>query len=306
MFDSILGNAFVKSYFKKALASNSLPHALLLSGMDGIGKSLFAQELATHLLQTSLANIASHPDFHEQRTEGKSALHPIEMLRAWSSEVYISPFGSSGKVFLIHDAHRMQPVAANALLKTLEEPAQDTTILLLTSAPQEILPTIASRCAFIRFLPLKEEEVAAILKSKGLSESFAKMSHGSAGKACALAENTHSQDTLWKILSERPNYFELAALLEKIEKEIETEDPLQYSLRVEQIFAAILMWHRDALAKHYGAPSLLFAPSCESQTENFELTRMERRVETARLAFSRNIRLSQCLHSVFKSTSPTN
>src|SRR3990167_1933568 len=119
VFESLLGNESVKIYLRKAVALNRVPHALLFSGIDGIGKSLFAKELATHLLQSNKERVdsASHPDLHILRPEGKGALHSIEALREMTHAMQQMPFEAKAKVFLIYDAHRMQPVQANAILK---------------------------------------------------------------------------------------------------------------------------------------------------------------------------------------------
>ncbi len=305
MFTSILGNSFVKSYLETALAAKTLPHALLFSGIDGIGKSLFARALAARLLQAPLESIASetHPDLHVQRPEGKSALHTIEGLRHWMEEVHRAPFGSSGKVFLLYDAHRMQPAAANSLLKTLEEPSQDTTMILVTDSLQDMLPTILSRCALIRFLPLQQEEVATILKQRGVSEQFARFGHGSAGRALALAQEAPWQDLLEGLCAECLFHSSLSASLsdapEKIEKEMETDDPLQYHLRAERVFAFILMRCRDVLAQRYAQPPLLSKEIPPFEGELSGLARLQTKVEEARYAFSRNLRLSLCLRHIF-------
>ena len=76
----------------------------------------------------------------------------------------------------------MQPASANALLKTLEEPTLDTTFILLTNHPQEILPTILSRCVVLSFQPLTQGAIEKLLLEKGLQAHFAKWAHGSALK----------------------------------------------------------------------------------------------------------------------------
>jgi hypothetical protein len=78
--------------------------------------------------------------------EGKSGLHTIESIRSLNDRVFRAPFESSGKVFVLHQADRMQPAAANALLKTLEEPLLDTHFILLSNDARQILPTVLSRC----------------------------------------------------------------------------------------------------------------------------------------------------------------
>lgn len=135
IFDEIPGNESIKIYLRKGIQNHSLHHTLLFSGPQG---SLFAHALAKEL--------SAPPDLHVYLPEGKGGLHSIETIRELIDEVRKPPFQAKRKVFLLEQAERMQPAAANALLKTLEEPEQDSTIILITEKPQEILPTIVSRC----------------------------------------------------------------------------------------------------------------------------------------------------------------
>jgi DNA polymerase III subunit delta' len=299
MFESILGNEPIKAYLRKAVVEERLPHALLFAGPDGVGKSLFAKDLAIHLLGSG-ARVAAenHPDFHVIRPVGKSGLHAIETLRGLIDDVHATPFEAKAKVFLIHDAHRMQPAAANALLKTLEEPTPDTLLILLTSAPQEILPTIASRCSALRFQLLSEAEIGSLLTAKGLSLDFAKRAHGSAGKAFDLAVKAPVEERLFRLFAQKLSYPELSGALEEIEKEIENEDPVKHASDVERIFAALLMWRRDQIARNCGAP-LFFPDAPEARYQLPLLSEIERKVDEARVAVSRNMRLSVCLEQIF-------
>lgn len=132
-------------YLQKALSNNCLPQALLFIGPKG---ESHAKTLAAQLLKTNPQRIeaGNHPDYHTFHPEGKSGLHPIESIRHLIDVVYQAPFEAERKVLLIHSSERMQPAAANALLKTLEEPLLDTQFILLTEDARQILPTILSRC----------------------------------------------------------------------------------------------------------------------------------------------------------------
>lgn len=305
MFEAILGNEPAKAYLCKALAEERLPHALLFAGPAGVGKSRFAKELAVHLLKSSPSRIEeeTHPDFHVLRPEGKSGLHPIEALRNLIDDVHAAPFEGVAKIFAIYDAERMQPAAANAILKTLEEPSPLTVLILMTSAPQEILPTIVSRCSMLRFQPLSEEEIASILKTKGLPERYAALAQGSAGKAVELAERPPLEELLFPLLEQKRTYVESAALIERIEQAIEDEDPVKQSRNVDHLFAAFLMWHRDQTARRLGLSQVrLFFPQASAASRFLpDLRDVERAVDEARLAISRNMRLSVCLEKIFSS-----
>jgi len=130
-----------------------VPHALLV-----VGGEEHALEFAKALVQTTQVY---HPDLHHYYPEGKHALHSVESMRSLANDVALSPFQAAYKVFMVHDAERMLPVSANALLKTLEEPAKQTVILFLTLAQDKLLPTLLSRCQVITY-PQEELPYEAI------------------------------------------------------------------------------------------------------------------------------------------------
>lgn len=161
LFSHILGNEAAKQTLIGLLEQKKLPHALLFAGPDGVGKGLFALEMAKALLgEKAHARCASgtHPDLHILRPEGKAELHTIEAVRALIEEAAYPPFEAPCKVFILYEADRMLPTSSNALLKTLEEPQPNTYFLLLTSHEGAILPTIASRTRKIPFFPMAQQQ----------------------------------------------------------------------------------------------------------------------------------------------------
>ena len=261
MFETILGNEAAKGYLRKAVEEACLPHALLFGGPDGVGKGRFVKDLAKELLRDERrVEEETHPDFHLFRPEGKSGIHSIETLRELIETVHSAPFEGGAKIFAIYDAERMQPAAANALLKTLEEPTESTVLILVTSSLSEILPTIVSRCSVVRFHPLSEGEIGTLLEQRGLSKQYARLAHGSIGKAIELASGAPIEELLFPILARPGSYVDLALGIERLEKELEDEDPVKQSQKIERLFASILMWYRDQVARPFGAP--LFFSRC--------------------------------------------
>ncbi|MCB9488294.1 MAG: DNA polymerase III subunit delta' [Deltaproteobacteria bacterium] len=202
LFSTIRGHGSAVARLQRAIEHDRVAHAYMFVGPNGVGKRRCATAFAAGLLDgtkpeadpssaSSRKLVAgNHPDFWEVRPEGqfikKDAV--AEMIR----RCQFAPFESDWKVFLIHDAHRMNPASANALLKTLEEPPSRTVIVLLTSAPQQILPTIHSRCQKIPFAPLPAATVAEILRGQGVdadeAEALARLSEGSVGQALEMDE----------------------------------------------------------------------------------------------------------------------
>jgi DNA polymerase III gamma/tau subunit len=98
-----------------------------------------------------LIETGQHPDICWIRPSGGSAKIKIEDIRILKEKINLKPFQASRKLFIICDAQRMGPEAANALLKTLEEPPQDASLLLIADSVSELLPTVVSRCQLVRF-----------------------------------------------------------------------------------------------------------------------------------------------------------
>lgn len=303
MFEQILGNDPIKHYLSKAIQNGRLPHALLFAGPDGIGKSLFAKALAQHLLQEKHNRIEqeSHPDLHILRPEGKSGNHSIETLRILIDQVHEAPFEAPGKVFVVSDAERMQPAAANALLKTLEEPNADTTLILLSASPKDLLPTILSRCIQLSFQPLSESNLISILSTKQVPERFAKLAHGSAGRAMQLAKGPDLEGPLLALLVSLPFYPDLLKALEAIEESIESENPVERNQNAERLFTALLMWRRDQEAIRLKRPlETLFFPEFRAASGPLpSYASFEKAVDEARLAFHRNMKFALVLEKFF-------
>lgn len=121
-----------------------LPQSNLLIG----GSLEDALELVKKLLSSNhhpKIDSFNHPDMHLYSPEGKSQMHPMASIQKLVREMALPPFESPCKVFIIEDAEKMLPSSSNALLKTLEEPPEDTFFFLLSSHPQLLLPTICSR-----------------------------------------------------------------------------------------------------------------------------------------------------------------
>lgn len=125
---------------------NRLAHSLLITGAGTKEAGSFALELGGLILGVSASEATDHPDFHSIRPESKSRRILIEQIRGLEEHIHKKALLGSTKVAVLHDADRLQEAAANAFLKTLEEPPAGTHILLLSAVPEAMLPTILSRC----------------------------------------------------------------------------------------------------------------------------------------------------------------
>lgn len=184
------------------LASDRLPHALLVTGECGVGKRLWAEAVAGLLLcekpvnrdqgapvacgackQCSLIEAGSHPDLRIYAPE-KSRMVRIDQIRALSTFAVASPQVAHHKVAIVDRADQLNINAANALLKTLEEPLADVTLLLLQESGRPVLPTIRSRCQILN-IPVPGEEPA----HQWLANQVAKMEEDKQPAADILAKS---------------------------------------------------------------------------------------------------------------------
>lgn len=199
-FEDIIGNKLIKQQLQRMVAKGTVAHSLLFAGPDGIGKGLFADNFARLLLcqndpegkHRHKLDAGVHPDLRVYYPEGKIGAHSIDSMRQFIEEVHLSPFEAEKKVFIIHDAERMLPSGANALLKTLEEPSPWCVIILLSSNPEGLLPTILSRCQILQFRSIPEEQIAQFIAKKydkplEAAHAIATLSEGSIGNADKLA-----------------------------------------------------------------------------------------------------------------------
>lgn len=159
------------------LSAGRLPHALLLTGPAGLGKRHFADSFSRAMLCDTplddgsacggcrgclLLGAGSHPDYLrvEPDEEGKGiGINPIRQLAAFQS--LKSQYGRQ-RVIQLQPADRLNTSSANALLKTLEEPAGNTVLILTTDRPMALLPTIRSRCQQVIFRPLSEPSAGVL------------------------------------------------------------------------------------------------------------------------------------------------
>jgi|APLak6261672214_1056088.scaffolds.fasta_scaffold00334_4 DNA polymerase III subunit delta' len=141
---------------ERAIERQRLAHSLLLHGENLSTLATVAHAIADRLLNdprqpSQYFAPKQHPDFLALRPAGKSRQIGVEPMREIIGRIQVSPQISHRKVLVVYEADRMNQASANVFLKTLEEPTASTTILLLTTRPYSLLPTIRSRCLLFRF-----------------------------------------------------------------------------------------------------------------------------------------------------------
>ncbi|MDX1452067.1 MAG: DNA polymerase III subunit delta' [Oleiphilaceae bacterium] len=188
--------------------SQRLPHALLLCGASGVGKSNFAFKLAASLLCTSNDDVPcgvckscrlfvaeTHPDFKRAQPDEGSKVIKVDAVRSVSEFIAHSSQVSGRKVVLITPAECLNVNASNALLKTLEEPTDNSTLILVCNSLGDLLPTIRSRCSLVDFKVPTVEQTTAWLQQQGdgswsdaLIDSALQLSGGAPYKARSYLE----------------------------------------------------------------------------------------------------------------------
>ena len=189
MFERILGQVSVKSKLKRAIETGNITNAYLLTGPEGVGKKMIAEDFAESLLGLRPENSPDYKCIGVKKGENSIK---IDQIRDMIGDMSIKPYGDY-KIFIIDDADKMTIQAQNALLKTLEEPSAYGIIILVTRNDQALLDTIRSRCLEIKFAPLTNRDIRAILSEKGIDDDQAQVasifSRGSASRALDICES---------------------------------------------------------------------------------------------------------------------
>ena len=270
-----LGHGGVLRLLERALAQGRLGHAYLLAGPGHVGKGTLALDLALAVncqgpappcgVCASCGRIAAgrHADVVVLRVDevgGRKAIS-IEAVRELQHQAHLKPYEGASRVFIIEGAELLTEAAANALLKTLEEPPPQVLLILTTTDPETVLPTIRSRCQEMQIRPLPGDVIAGALETRwevagDEARRLARLAHGCIGWAIQAVEDPtiletrarrmeRLSDLFTTSLGERFSYAaELAALM-----------PQQRSVLRETLDLWASLW-RDALMAEAQAPDL--------------------------------------------------
>ena len=188
MFSDIIGNDKLKKELIHSVEINKTSHSYLFIGTEGIGKKLIAEEFAKMLL--AVKDTENSPDFSIIEPDGNSI--KIEQIREFQKKVSEKPIISNKKVYIINDSDKMTVEAQNCLLKTLEEPPEFVTIILIGSNENSFLSTIKSRCMILHFEKISDEQIQKYLQDNHQTEINSKIMleacQGSIGKALEIKD----------------------------------------------------------------------------------------------------------------------
>jgi DNA polymerase III subunit delta' len=312
------------------IKKQTIPHALLFTGIDGIGKATVARRFAMAL------NCGARPDGEIDRLPcGEcrncrridGGLHPdvlhvkpqgafirIDQIRALCDTLALRPYEAAVRLAILQDAQALNPEAGNALLKVLEEPPDATVLILTATQTSDLLPTIVSRCRRIRFNPLQRETIAALLQEGLLKErqqtdpqlagALAAMAGGSYAKAIKMASGDWTARRRWVLgslgLLEPASmaHLSISHLLAYAEQLVKAKAPLDDALEL------IKSWLRDLVVVKYAPDKVLHQdlmaglPKQELGLNDRELLARYDAVEAAQDALRANANARLCIETL--------
>ncbi|MDJ0953411.1 MAG: DNA polymerase III subunit [Acidimicrobiia bacterium] len=194
LFSGLIGHRSVAGVLQRDVANPA--HAYLFVGPLGVGKAAVARRFAAGILcdgnhacrRRVLRGL--HPDLVLVEPDGRSAI-TVDQARNTVAMANLAPVEGARKVFVLEEGGAMNDEAANALLKTLEEPTASTVFIIISESEDDLPETVASRCRTVVFGRVPEEEIAAGLAAQGVTteraEQAARISGGRPGLAISLA-----------------------------------------------------------------------------------------------------------------------
>lgn len=265
----VVGHEWAVDLLERAILGDRLSHAYLLTGPLQVGKTTLARAFAQALL-CEVGNgvpcgvcrtcqrlaAARYPDVQFLMAE-KNTIQ-IEQVRALQSDAALSPLEGRRKIFIIREIERATLPAANALLKTLEEPSPHVMLLLTCVRRDQVLPTILSRCQVIGLRPLPLDQVRdALVQRWGVEpERATLLARLSAGRL-GWAVQAHTQRELWEDRARRLDALQAVAGEGRATRLHFSEQISRQPETIEQTLGLWATWWRDILLIQHGTPDLI-------------------------------------------------
>ncbi len=267
----VVGHEWAVALLRRSLAEGRVGHAYLITGSPQIGKTTLAQTFARALNCTQpetyerpcdacrscrLVRDGNHPDVQVLEPDG--VYLKIGQIRVLQHQVVLSPMEGRWKVYILREMERATSEAANALLKTLEEPPSHAVLILTASEAEALLPTIVSRCQPIPLRPLSRQLVKQALVERWQmplerASLLANLSGGRLGWAVEVSQNP-------SVLERRSQWLdELRELMGqgRAERFAYAEKLSRDPVTLREVMASWLTWWRDLLIMAHGSTATL-------------------------------------------------
>lgn len=236
----LAGNGGIKRALEQAITAGRFPHAVIIEGESGSGKTVLSRFITAALLcdgeekpcgccrACALVKAGTHPDLFVTALEDKKKNISVEQIRKLRTEAYIRPQMSDRKVFIIESADTMNPQSQNAILKVLEEPPGDTVFMLNVRSRAALLPTIISRCVTYTLTdPERQEATEYLMREYSVDQEQAELllnqNSNRIGRAVAALNSKKSGIYQMAVdylnTAESGTVYELIAITAPLEKE---------------------------------------------------------------------------------------
>ncbi len=268
-----------------------LAHAYLLTGPRGSGKNEILQQLASRILDVAPADAFSHPDFHLAEPESRSRRILIEPIRRLERAIRSGATAGGAKIAVIREADRLQPQAANAFLKTLEEPPAGSHLFLTSSVPGALLDTIISRCIVVALRPgAPPESTPAEIDLLDALEAITRNPASPVGDGFRLARtfldilNAERETIRGEFLAaykdDQKHYKNTTdgAWLDEREDQIKALTEAAVLRRRADLLQTVTNWFTDALRIQHGAPPIADRPAQHETASKLQTRALLRRI----------------------------
>lgn len=260
-FADICGQSHIKEHLQNAIAMGKVSHAYIISGEKDSGKKMLAEAFAAALLCEKEGRDAcgvcrsckqamdyNHPDIRYVTHEKPTTISVEDIRQQINNDIVIKPYASSHKIYIVDEAEKMNKMAQNALLKTIEEPPEYGVILLLTTNAAGFLPTILSRCVTLEMQPIPTDIIIKELMEKHRipdyqAEVCASFAQGNLGKAIKLASSDEFNEIKNGMVAmlrrmENMDLYEISQVVKQLE---------EYKPEIKDYLDLLTIWFRDVL-----------------------------------------------------------
>lgn len=269
---NLLGHEWAVDMLHQHVARNDIRHAYLITGAPGVGKRTLALRLAQALncerpIEVGMPcftcrtckqiEAMAHPDLNVIQAENEGGTLKVDQIREVQRTLNLKPYQSKYRVALFLRFHEANDNAANALLKTLEEAPAHAVLILTANNPEQLLPTINSRCEILRLRPLPIETITSDLMGRGINEDQARLLAHISGGRPGYARKLVDDVTLLEKREERLNDLQVLLPAARVEKFSYADKLSKDKDSMRQTILVWLSYWRDVMLRVAGAETPL-------------------------------------------------